>query len=154
MKVIIAAASLLASTAMAMPALSRRTDPVTYAIEDFTYSKENGVDVSSVTFRILATNGGTLNSSCVAYDPPTDAPTTAYVVDNVYPCGKDSVFSWNFKPKSTEQANQLYLWQNVGPESSFGGNTFFDDPPCRGGGNSAVVCEKDSTFQIDLADLN
>ncbi|KAI5356795.1 Putative alternaria alternata allergen 1 [Septoria linicola] len=139
-----AVASTLMATALAAPTTSAADDGSTsYQIKDFTLRKLNGKDISTMSFRILATNGGTLDFECVPYDPVTNGATENFQGDHVYSCGENTFFSFNYIPKHDTQTNELYLWQNVSDTVTLGGSAFLDDPICRAGGAGVddLVCK-------------
>lgn len=78
-------------------------------ISNFSSRKYDGKTISSLGFNISATNGGTLNFYCSAYDTVTEKPTIAFDDKRVYFCDKDSSFSFSF----TTATSQLYLWQTI-----------------------------------------
>ncbi|KAF7194501.1 Major allergen Alt a 1 [Pseudocercospora fuligena] len=137
---IAAAATLFGAAAVAAPAA--RTDDTTYQIKDFTTRKYDGKTISTMFFRILATNGGTLDFECVPYDPVTKGATENFEGGHVYPCGENSFFSFSYVPKHDTQTNELFLWQDVSETETPGGRAFTDDPICHAGGSSATdeVC--------------
>ncbi|KAK4609339.1 Major allergen Alt a 1 [Fulvia fulva] len=140
MKFTLAAAAALFTTALAGPVA--RTDDTIYQIKDFTLRKLDGKNISTMFFRILATNGGTLDFECSPYDPVTDAATERFEPDHVYFCGKNSVFSFNYIPAHDTQTNELFLWQHISETETLGGNAFLNDPICHAGGSNVndFVC--------------
>ena len=157
MKFSIAAATtaLMASTAFAAPT-TYSSDDTTYEIKDFTLRKLNGVDISTMSFRILATNGGTLDFECVPYDPVKGGATDCFEPDHVYACGENSLFSFNYIPKHDTQTNELFLWQNVSETETLGGSAFLDDPICRAGGAGIddLVCQVPSQVYFGISMRN
>lgn len=132
----------MATTSMAAPTNSYSDDTTTYELKDFTLRKLDGVNISTMFFRILATNGGTLDFECSPYDPVTGGATENFEADHVYSCGENSLFSFNYIPKHDTQTNELFLWQNVSETETLGGSIFLDDPICRAGGAGVndLVC--------------
>ncbi|KAF2215178.1 hypothetical protein CERZMDRAFT_82230 [Cercospora zeae-maydis SCOH1-5] len=137
-----AAASALFTATLAAP--SYRRDEETFQIKDFSVRKLDGKDVSNVSFRILATNGGTLDFQCIPYDSATNAATTNFVVGRPYYCSKDSSLSFSYSPRHDNQKqNELWLWHTITEGQVFAGHVDFDDPICRAGGSSASdqICD-------------
>lgn len=151
----VAATSALFTTTLAAPGACRNnyppsspppndTDGSVFQIKDFSVRKLNGKDISNVSFRILATNGGTLDFQCIPYNPATDAVTTNFVPGQVYFCGKDSSLSFSYTPKHDDQKqNELWLWQTITQEQVYAGHVDFDDPICRAGGagQQDLICD-------------
>jgi hypothetical protein len=161
-----AVTGLLATTAFAAPTAAPADPPASppasaydarYKIADFTTRKTNGVDISTLSFRIQATNEGTLDFECVAYDPVKDGPTDCFEPGHVYACGKDNLFSFSYVPKHDTQTNELFLWQNTSPTVALGGSVLLDDPKCIAGGNgdANLVCTtpKDVNVFVTLKKL-
>ncbi|KAM3416697.1 putative major allergen alt A1 [Cercospora zeina] len=138
-----AASALFTTTTLASPCY-RRDDSETFQIKDFSIRKPNGQDISNVSFRILATNGGTLDFECTAYDPSIDGPTANFVPGRPYFCGKDSSLSFSYTPKhDNQQQNELWMWDTITKSQIYIGHVGFDDPICRAGGSSSsdLVCD-------------
>lgn len=137
MKFILAASAAILGLASAAP--QARSDDTTFAIKDFYERKYNGKDINSVSFRILATNGGTLDFECSAYDPVVGHGTENFEAGKVYSCGENSFFSFSYSP---DQNNELFLWQDVSDTETLGGNICIPEPICRAGGNGIndLVC--------------
>ena len=111
MQFTIFATSLLAAAGIsaASPIEARQTPPpvVTqgdyiWKISDFTARKLNGVDISSLSFNIKATNGGTLDFICSASGNIT--------ANNFYECGLTIQFTYQ------DDRNGLLLRQDVSDE--------------------------------------
>lgn len=112
-----ATVALFSATALAAPTLPTTPTPcppeesgnTVYQIKDFTTRKYDGQNVATLSFDILATNGGTLDFECSPYDPATNAATDAFESGHVYSCGLNSQFSFSYDVETTE----LVLWQDV-----------------------------------------
>jgi hypothetical protein len=153
MKFSIAAAALLSVAASAAPtSYSSSSDDVTFAIKDFTERKHDGVNINSVFFNISATNDGTLNFECDAYDPVTDGLTESFEAGHVYTCGKNSFFSFSFTPSNGNSTNELFLWQDVTDTKALGGRVCFDDPICHAGGSlvNDSICSQPPQVPITI----
>ncbi|KAL1620270.1 hypothetical protein SLS56_009704 [Neofusicoccum ribis] len=144
MKFITAAAALLSATALAAPTSSTDKETTTFQIKDFTTRKYDGKTISTMSFRILATTGGTLDFECVPYDPVTKGATEAFESGKVYFCGENSFFSFSYTDgNDVDQTNELFLWQEIAPGNTIGGSAFLDEPICRAGGSSIndLICQ-------------
>lgn len=82
-----------------------------YRIADFTTRKHDGVNVDSVYFNIQATNDGSLDFTCTAFDPAINNTTEHFENGFGYSCGAHSLFSWSYDVVDT----LLSLWQQVAP---------------------------------------
>ncbi|KAJ4387262.1 hypothetical protein N0V93_007851 [Gnomoniopsis smithogilvyi] len=142
--------ALLSVTALAAPTpcTPEGEDSTVYEIQDFTLRKYDGQNVATLSFNILATNGGTLDFECSPYDPVTNTATQAFESDNVYSCGKNSLFSFSYDVSSTE----LFLWQEITTDNTIGGSIKTGDPICRAGGSSAsdLVCTVPDIVKLDV----
>ncbi|KAH7060674.1 hypothetical protein B0J12DRAFT_593593 [Macrophomina phaseolina] len=139
-----AAAALLSATALSAPTASTDKETTTYQIKDFTTRKYDGKTISTLSFRILATNGGTLDFTCVPYDPVTGCATEHFESGQVYSCGENSFFSFSYTDgNDIDQTNELVLWQDIAENNTIGGSAFLDEPICRAGGAGVddLVCE-------------
>jgi hypothetical protein len=68
-----------------------------WRITNLSIRKLHSPTISTLTFDILATNGGTLNFTCAPYDKSTNAPVTTEIKDStLYSCGENSFidFAW------------------------------------------------------------
>lgn len=122
--------ALLSATALAAPTDSSTYTPpstyscpnpnppdketTTYQIKDFSTRKYDGKTVSTLSFRILATTGGTLDFECIPYDPVTKGATQAFESGKVYFCGENTFFSFSYTVgNGADKKNELFLWQEV-----------------------------------------
>ncbi|KAK0639979.1 Major allergen Alt a 1 [Lasiodiplodia hormozganensis] len=150
-----ATALLSATTALAAPTDPSYSPPPTYScpgpdkettkyqIKEFSTRKYDGKKISTLSFRILATNGGTLDFQCIPYDPVTKGATQAFEDGKVYFCGENTFFSFSFTAgNGADKKNELFLWQEVSENNTIGGKADFDDPICHAGGSSIndLVC--------------
>lgn len=109
-----AAATLLSATALAAPTASTDKEITTFQIKDFTTRKYDGKTISTMSFRILATTGGTLDFECVPYYPVTKGATENFESGHVYSCGENSFFSFSYTDgNDVDQTNELFLWQDI-----------------------------------------
>ncbi|KAF4308917.1 putative major allergen alt protein [Botryosphaeria dothidea] len=139
-----AAATLLSATALAAPTATTDKETTTFQIKDFTTRKYDGKTISTMSFRILATTGGTLDFECVPYDPVTKGATENFESGHVYSCGENSFFSFSYTDgNDIDQTNELFLWQDISENNTIGGSAFLDEPICRAGGAGIndLVCQ-------------
>lgn len=89
-------------------------ETTTFQIKEFSERKYDGKTISTLSFRILATNGGTLDFQCIPYDPVTKGATQAFEDGKVYFCGENTFFSFSFTAgNGADKKNELFLWQEV-----------------------------------------
>ncbi|CAN8105267.1 unnamed protein product [Discula destructiva] len=146
MKLFTAAAALFATTALA--ATTPAPADAVYSIKGFTARKNDGNTIDTVFFNILATNGGTLDFTCVAYDPKKKAATYEFKSGHVYSCGENSFFSFEYDVDNKE----LYLWQQVYTNVKIGGKVHTGDLRCKAGDFGGKVCltKGDASLSIVL----
>lgn len=91
----------LANTAVTTPLTPRQdscsqSGDYVFKIDDIYVRKLDGVTASSVSFNILATNGGTLNFTCTPHDASGNA-VAAFEEKKFFSCGTNSFFSFSFQ---------------------------------------------------------
>ncbi|CZT20982.1 uncharacterized protein RCC_06843 [Ramularia collo-cygni] len=131
--------ALLASSAIAAPTSCKApatpsSEKTIYQIKDFYERKPDGKDITALGFNIAATNGGTLDFTCVPYDPVTKAAAANFEDGHVYTCGANSLFSFSYSEKDDANKGKLFLWQGASPADTIQGSTMIPTPYCHAGG--------------------
>jgi hypothetical protein len=120
--------ALMASTAIA-------TEYTGYEIRNFFERKPDGQDITFLSYDIVATNGGTLDFTCIPYDPATGGAAANFEDGHVYDCGQNSAFSFSYSEEIGDpQKGKLFLWQGTN-EDLIQGSTTIPPPICHAGGN-------------------
>jgi hypothetical protein len=140
--ILTSAIALMAGSTMAAPTSCSAPAPVApassdtvYQIRNFYERKPDGQDIASLSFDILATNGGTLDFNCIPYDQATGTSTTNFEDGKVYPCGNNTLFGFSYSEKSADpNKGKLFLWQGATAEDLIQGNTTIPTPYCHAGG--------------------
>lgn len=133
------ALALLAGSAIAAPTAcpapsAPATEKTVYQIKDFYERKPDGKDITALGFNIAATNGGTLDFTCIAYDPVTKAAAANFEDGHVYSCGSNSFFSFSYSEEEGANKGKLFLWQGATAADTIQGSTVIPTPYCHAGG--------------------
>ncbi|KZM18300.1 Major allergen Alt a 1 [Ascochyta rabiei] len=142
------AASLLASAGLSMAAplqAREETCPVVeqgdyvWKIDNFSARKLDGKTISSLSFNVKATNGGTLDFDCTSSDPVEDG--------KFYECGENSFIYFAYQA----DRSGLLLRQDVSDDIQYVATTTLPDY-CHAGGSGPndYICQGVSPAYITL----
>lgn len=131
---LLAGSTIAAPTSCPAPA-PPASDKTVYQIKDFYERKLDGKTISAFGFNIAATNGGTLDFPCIAYNPVTKKAAATYDQGHVYFCGENSLFSFSYSEKEEDvNKGKLFLWQEVTDNETLQGSVVIPTPYCHAGG--------------------
>ncbi|QDS69178.1 hypothetical protein FKW77_010582 [Venturia effusa] len=144
-----AGSAAIANIVAASPISDPKPPGVTvYKISKLSTSKSEGKPITSLKFKILSTNGGTIDFTCSPVDKKTGAPIKEFQDNKTYSCGKDSPFDLFFDSKS----NGLGLSETIvsGKTTTLYKGETRVPVYCRGGGDTPVICDQVSDILIQL----